>query len=541
VLALAASSAWGGQLEVVSISPTANFLTAALDTPMAVTFNGPVMTSTITPVNFHVFGRWTGPVAGTFAFSNGNQTVTFTPARVLSAGDSIMVVLSHNILAADSSPLRTAGYTWRFWTRAAPATMEFNNLDTFDNCGTPCLQTRIYGAAGTDMNGDGWLDLSTVNEVSSDLRVFLNRADGTGLYHDFLAPPEPLNFESSPNESADFNKDGKADLCIGSSATSVVSVLLGHGDGTFAPQQTIAVGGEPHGIAVLDVEGDGDLDIVTSNTTGNNCSLLLNNGAGVFGAATQFEGGGNGEYAMGSGDMNNDGIFDLVVGCRYSESVMIHLGNGNGGFAISSTNDADGLVWMLSIADVNGDGKEDVLTSNSGSNTGSVLLGNGAGDLGTPTTVAAAPGAIATDVGDLDGDGDLDWLISSFGGGRWRIYRNNGAGVFTFHQEFIAPSNPSCSIILDIDNDRDLDLCLTDEIADVVILKKNRGPAVDGDMNCDGLINGGDIQPYVLALLSAASYNAQYPHCIRENADIDDNSVVNATDVPLFAALVIGG
>lgn len=533
------ASATAGQMNVVSVSPTAGSLTAPLNTSISVTFSQPVNPATIITPNFHAFGRWTGPIAGSFSFSNANQTVTFKPGRILSAGDTIRVVLSHNILAADTSPLRSAGYSFRFWTKASPAAMQFTEIDNFGNCSDPCLQTRIYGAGGTDLNNDGWADLSTINEVSSDLRVFLNKADGTGLYHDFLEPPEPLNFESSPNDSADFNMDGYADLAIASSDTAVVSILLGHGDGTFEPQQTISVGGQPHGIAVLDVDGDGDIDIVSANTTGNNCSLLLNNGAGIFGPASNFEGGGNGEYSLGACDMNHDGIYDLVVGCRNSQNIIVRLGNGNGTFTSSSTTSAGGLTWMMTIADVNGDGNEDVLSANSQSNNAAVLLGNGTGGLSAPTTYATPDDAVASDAGDLDGDGDLDWLVSSFVGGAWRVFRNNGAGVFTVYQDFPAPSNPSCSIILDIDNDRDLDLVLTDEIADRVILMKNKGPLVDGDMNCDGLIDGNDIDAFLLALLDSAGYDVAYPYCSINNADVNNDSAINLADTPAFAALLL--
>lgn len=540
-LAAAGSVRAGGPLSVVSMSPPARVLNAPVDSPITITFDQPVNPATIDSHSFYVFGRWTGCVAGSYTFANNNQTVSLVPQRELSAGDSIMVVLSHDILAADGSPLRPAGYSFRFWTAAAPARMEFNEIDTFDNCGNPCEQTRLYGASGTDLNDDGWLDLATVNEVSGDLRVFMNRGDGTGFYHDYLTPPEELDFESSPNEPADFNGDGKPDLCVASAAESTLSILLGNGDGTFGPRQALDVDTAPHGIAVLDVDGDGDIDIVTSNTSGNNCSLAINNGAGVFSDPVDFEGGCNGEYALGSADMNNDGIFDLVVGCRFSQNVSVLLGNGSGGFTPQPpAATAGGLVWMLSIGDVNGDGNEDVLTANSTSNNAGVLIGDGTGDLDNATLYTGLGFSTATDVGDLDGDGDLDWLVSSYGDSKWTIFENDGTGDFTVNEVLSAPANPSCSIMLDIDNDRDLDLALTDEIADVIILLKNKGPLVDGDMNCDGYIDARDITPFVQALLNPLGYRAAYVHCEIANGDVNNDLSVNVDDISAFAALLVG-
>ena len=103
--------------------------------------------------------------------------------------------------------------------------------------------------------------LTIVNEDTADLRVFLNKADGTGLFHDFLTPPSPVQDRASPSEPADFDRDGITDICVANLNTNTVSVLRGRGDGTFDPQQIIPVGLLPRGIVVLDVDGDGDIDI----------------------------------------------------------------------------------------------------------------------------------------------------------------------------------------------------------------------------------------------------------------------------------------
>jgi len=63
----------------------------------------------------------------------------------------------------------------------------------------------------------------------------------------------------------------------------------------------------------------------------------------------------------------------------------------------------------------------------------------------------------------------------------------------------------------------------------------------DGDMNCDGRLDGKDVQAFVTALLSAASYNSQYPHCLINNADVNDDNAVNNGDVTPFAALLTNG
>jgi len=468
-----------GEMQVVWARPSRNRVDVGGNTSVRVRFDRPVQAATVDPSSFRVFGRWSGRADGVFSFSDGGRTVTLDPDHDFSAGETVYVNLGRSIVATDGSPLRSAGYAFQFMvaTRSKvaipPGPLPFTQIDSLVVRSTPNDPTRAYGGLGSDFDRDGWLDLAIVNEISADLRVFVNRADGSGLYEPFLQPPTPIGIQASPNEPGDFNNDGLPDAATANVTDNTVSILLGHGDGTFAPQQVVAVGAQPRGLAVLDADGDGDPDIATANTTGNNVSLLLNNGSGVFGPATSFDAGGNGEYSLGAGDMNNDGIDDLVVGTRNDQTIHVLRGNGNGTFTHVGSGSAAGSTWQLALGDLNRDGNLDVATGNGGSANGAILKGNGDGTLGPPSVVTVSGTIVASDMGDLDGDGDLDWILSSFGAPAWFVFRNNGAGTMTSAQSFMAPQAASCSVFLDFDNDGDLDLALVDEVADVVLLKRN--------------------------------------------------------------------
>lgn len=476
-LCAAPATAWGQALTVIGVEPAAHVLTAPANSPIVVRFDRPVnRASILTGRSFWAFGRWSGTASGTYTFSDGDATVTLTPDQPFSAGENVMVVLSHDITGADAVPLRAAGFSYQFWTAAAPATMRFSVADQMTTRTVPAVTSRAYGGIATDLNGDRFLDITIVNEDTADLRVFLNRADGTGTFSEFLQPTFAVNNRASPSEPSDFNHDGIPDICVANINTSSVSILMGNGDGTFAPQQEVVVAAAPRGIAVLDVDGDGDIDIVNTNATGNNLSLLINDGTGVFGAPVFFEGGGTGEWALAAADMNDDGILDLVIGARTSQQILVQTGNGDGTFTLVSSQSSGGSVWMLVCGDVNGDGTEDVAGVNSSQNNGAILLGDGTGQLAVPVTRPVDPFPLATDLGDLDGDGDLDWVTSSFGGD-WFVFTNDGSGTMTFQQELLAPSAASCCLMFDADNDGDLDLGLIDELADVVIVMSNADPA----------------------------------------------------------------
>src|SRR5262249_23679773 len=162
---------------------------------------------------------------------------------------------------------------------------------------------------------------------------------------------------------------------------------------------------------------------------------------GTLGAPTFIESGVAGEYALNAGDMNGDGIADLVVGGQDSQQIVVLLGNGDGTFTPATPQDAGGAGRELVLRGVDGARKLDVAAVNGGSNSAAILLGNGDGTLRPPTVYDTSGTEVGTVLGDLDGDGDLDWVISSFGGQQWHVLVNDGTGNFTFDPDIDAESD----------------------------------------------------------------------------------------------------
>lgn len=529
--------AYGGEvLTVNSLSPSARTLTAPVGGSIRMTFDRPVDRSTVTSDTLHVFGRWSGPAEGNITFEDDDRVVVFDPAGLFSSGELVFVSLSGAVSGADGVLIQAGGFAWSFWTAASPSTMVFTEIETYSTRTTPGASSRAYGGIASDIDGDGWLDMTIVNEVTADLRVFLNDGGEMGTFADFIQPTFPVNTQASPSEPADFNGDGAVDICVANISTSSVSVLLGVGDGTFGPHQEITVGSQPRGIAVLDVEGDGDVDIVNTNFGNSNLSVLLNDGSGVFGAPTFFDAGLNGEFALASADMNEDGLFDLIVGARAGQQVVVALSNGDGTFTSATPQSAGGSPWMLVCGDVNGDGHEDVAVANSFSNNGAVLLGDGEGGLGFPQLGPTDPFPLATDLGDLDGDGDLDWTTSSFQGD-WFVFENDGLGTFTFVEEFAAPEAASCTLLFDVDNDRDLDMALIDELEDVVIVMRNGGVSGLGDFDNDGDVDLSDFGLFQICFTGPVG-GPVTGNCMRGDFDGDGN--IDLADFGQFQIVFTG-
>jgi hypothetical protein len=478
----AAGTAWGIAVDTTGLSP-ARLGVAARTASVTVTFDSAVDRTSINSSSFRVFGKQSGTATGTFSFSAGDTAVTLTPAHPFLAGEVVHVNVSHGVKGADLSSLRSAGFTYQFRIAVTASGRSFTRIQSFSNRDNPNVNTHLYGAMASDLNHDGWVDLTTVDEDAADLRVTLNRADGSGTYGPFLMPFQSIGVESSPNESCDLDNDGNTDIAVSSTDNGSVFVVLGNGSGGWKSAQEVTLGASPetHGVAVLDIDGDGDWDVVNANHAADNLAVMVNTN-GVLGAPSFIESGVGGEYALNSGDMNNDGISDLVVGGQDTQQIIVLLGNGDGTFTPQTAQDAGGAVWKLVLGDVNGDGKLDVAAVNGDSGSVAILLGNGDGTLGLPAVQNTGGTEVGTVLGDLDGDGDLDWVTSSFSGQQWHLWVNDGNGNFTLDQDFDAESdaNPSCAIMADVDNDGDLDLVLTDETSDHTrILVNGGGPAPD--------------------------------------------------------------
>src|SRR5262249_22797629 len=147
--------------------------------------------------------------------------------------------------------------------------------------------------------------------------VLLNTGGGT-----FGAPAlHALGLGCWTVAAADLDGDGRPDLVTTSSAG--VSVLLNTGGGQLAaPVDYTPVG---FNLAIADVNGDGHPDLVTDAV-----DVLLNLGGGTFGAPVHYPAGFDIDiYGVAVADLDGDSNLDIVVGDFGTNGVVVHFGHGD--------------------------------------------------------------------------------------------------------------------------------------------------------------------------------------------------------------------
>ena len=240
--------------------------------------------------------------------------------------------------------------------------------------------TQPEGVVTADFNRDGNADVAVSNYASNTITVLLG--NGHGAY----SPAPAISGSMSNPQSlatADFNGDGKPDLVVANFGNGTVTVWLGNGDGTFAlaSGSPITVGSNPSSVVVGDFNRDGKPDLAVANKGSQTMSILLGNGSGGFSSApgSPISGMTNTPFALAVADFNRDGKLDIAAaGQAYSE-LWVFLGNGDGTF--QSHINSGGLsqpVVAIAVGDFNKDGIPDVAVSDQ-SNSVSILLGDGTG------------------------------------------------------------------------------------------------------------------------------------------------------------------
>ncbi|MHC4877828.1 MAG: Calx-beta domain-containing protein, partial [Planctomycetota bacterium] len=290
---------------------------------------------------------------------------------------------------------------------------------------------EVHGGAGNDVVESGERGDEGVGITISDVQ--LSEGDGFILTGGFAFPSTLSPFFGT---AGDFDGDGDQDLAIpagrptGSTTPTPgeIRIFLNDGTGIFTPAGS-AIFASDSFEPVLDsgdLNGDGLDDLVVSSFFSGEAVVYLSTGGGTIGTPVRI-GIAVGVLGVRLADMNGDGDLDVVAttpgaqGGVFSPDtlgqVFVSQNNGSGGFGpATGVNAVGGNTFNQSrqfdVGDVNGDGSVDVVVANEALGNVSVLTNDGTGALTVLGTAATSEPPARVDLGDLDGDGDLDAVVT---------------------------------------------------------------------------------------------------------------------------------
>ncbi len=199
---------------------------------------------------------------------------------------------------------------------------------------------------------------------------------------------------------------------------------------SVSPAVNYPIGIKPHGVAALDFDGDGDLDVVAAVDTPDRLAILINTGDGVYAAGPSFPlGSGMSAGDIVAADFTNDGIVDVAVALKGPEIVQIWKG-ANGTLTLVGSFPTGATPMGLTAADADHDGDIDICLANRDSDTATVATNDGNGSTWTVTTVSGGfDRPRGATFGDFDGDGLADLAVTSHDNRQVMVFHNAG-GAF---------------------------------------------------------------------------------------------------------------
>ena len=300
-LALLAPAAWAQAPAITSLVPGRHAVAAPRPGPVEVNFTQPITAASAGGLRVYggqLRGRRPGTLSG-----GGTTTRRFTPTQPFAPGERVRVSLPATLLNTAGTGLRAQVYQF---TAATGGSGRGVFLDT-----TEVAYTNSRDQLLADMDNDGDLDLLTSNLGSSSVTVRLN----SGLGSFGTGPSLAVGFAPVDLAVADFDGNGSPDVLTANASN--LSIAL-NGSGVFGSATNLALpaGSSPTGLSVGDVDADGNLDFVVALGTGGQVITFLNNGSAGFAAqAGPLVLGPAGRAAVGAtlGDVDGDGDLDLIT------------------------------------------------------------------------------------------------------------------------------------------------------------------------------------------------------------------------------------
>ncbi|MAE66758.1 MAG: hypothetical protein CMJ18_21020, partial [Phycisphaeraceae bacterium] len=331
---------------------------------------------------------WLNPISADLSITK-TSGVTEVPA-----GGAV----TYTIVVSNAGPSDAIGATV---TDALPARLQNVQLTNIVESGGAFTLRTIGSLSGTFVDS---VDLPASSSITYTIAGTVAPAGTPGLSVDeIVSNPATIQgpvttIDLDPSDNAAHDSDLVLLAATGGNGLFVGGAVLG---------DHLSVG-----MALGDLDGDGDLDAFETNGSVEGNRIWLGDGSGGFSDSLQSLGSTD-SRAVGLGDVDGDGDLDAVV-ANYNSGNRLWRNDGSGGFTDVGVDVGSGRSRGVSLGDVDGDGDPDAVFANSAGEADELWLNDGSGGFALGQTIGSSS-SFAIDLGDLDGDGDLDAVVASAG------------------------------------------------------------------------------------------------------------------------------
>ena len=319
-----------------------------------------------------------------------------------------------------------------------------------------------HSVAAADLDGDGDMDLVSTDMQGNSLRLFFQTSPGT--FDGDAAITLELGWPAGPRSvaAADLDGDGDMDLVSTNFGAHELSLFFQTSPGNFDEEvEILETGGNPFFVTPVDLDGDQDMDLVSVNN--HDLTLFYQTSPGSFTAAEVSPTPGNNPRSIAAADLDGDGDMDIVSANAGDDNLTLHWQASPGNLNTEALTMDSANPSSVAAADLDGDGDMDMVVASRASDELSLYFQTSPGNFSEEASTLALP-ELAVDAesvaaADLDCDGDMDLVAASYNRPALALFVQTSPGTFGEAIEIPASLHGAQRVeVADLDGDGDLDI-----------------------------------------------------------------------------------
>ena len=324
--------------------------------------------------------------------------------------------------------------------------------------------STVFNVTGTivnmevaDMDGDNHKDV--VSHTSSG--VYISKNNNGSLGNFFTG----VNVATSGTGAADLtlcdiDNDSDIDVITTNKTSNNISVLKNNGTGTLTFHALYATEAGPDGIDNIDINQDGFKDIIVANMSAYTVSIFFGSTGGVLTLYQTTQAAGA-PRAIVSGQFTTDTYVDFVTTQQAGAYINSFVGNAANNYLQTNLFDVAASPSSSFAGDFNGDGNQDVAITHSTGNSVQIYLGNGAGGFSAGATLATGTTPVYITGSDLNSNGTIDLVVVNNGSNNISVFYGTGSGTFSTATNYTVGTAPVQAKIGHLNGDAFADIVVT--------------------------------------------------------------------------------